>query len=657
MGERLPVCSARPLTLYREGNERLEQKKQWWQPFVILVALIVFLTVAFYADNKYQTPPPYGKSGVIEVNQNDFKRSNPIYLIDGWLLSDGTVTDQPTYIGEFSSLQRGDWLARPHGLARYLMVLRYTGTPEIVSVDFPQLASSYAISLDGTVLDRGKGNGHISFLLTEGDHLLEVRTQSRIGYYSGMYFPPALGLEQTLERVKSIQSFAYALAFLLPLALASFTIFLWRTGGRMSRWFGMLCCFYALYMFRYFVFLFGLAFVEYWFFVQSLAFYGICFSVVQLTAFVSGADGGRVWRWMRLVLFVWQVALLLLALLILVWPWTVFVHGRLTDFYYAVTFCTAVFFAVRRPSQGWEGRYTQAGCMVFGAGLMVNLFFSNQFEPIRFFWQFEWCGLLLVLLFAAMMVARSRRILRENDTLTNHLEEQVKLRTQEVAELLKERKAFFADMAHDLKAPVFATQSFIEAIRQSGVGVDMELREYLDRAEAKQREMARRLQGLSAINELDRIEGERVRISVKELLLDIDATYRGETEVRSVYLIVEPPERDAYLLAQQEKLDILFENLIYNALRATQSGGRIAVSARTGKKIWVTVEDNGCGIPKEELPLIFDRFYVGENNRETGTGLGLYIVHSIVSEMGGTISVQSVVGKGTRFLMEFPSDG
>ena len=72
------------------------------------------------------------------------------------------------------------------------------------------------------------------------------------------------------------------------------------------------------------------------------------------------------------------------------------------------------------------------------------------------------------------------------------------------------------------------------------------------------------------------------------------------------------------------------------------------------EKIYITVEDNGCGIPEEELPHIFQRFYVGENNREYGTGLGLYIVHGIVTEMGGTIDVRSTVGVGTTFTMEFP---
>lgn len=253
------------------------------------------------------------------------------------------------------------------------------------------------------------------------------------------------------------------------------------------------------------------------------------------------------------------------------------------------------------------------------------------------------------------MVSRSRRILRENDALTNHLEEQVRQRTEEVTQLLEERKAFFSDMAHDLKAPVFATQSFIKAIRKSGVGVDMELQGYLDQAEAKQIEMARRLQGLSAVNALDRIEGEKARISLLELLAEIYDAYHGEAEVRAVHFSVDSPDKDAFLLAQPEKLHMLFENLIYNAFRATPPDGSVKVSARIGnRKIRVAVEDTGCGVPEEELPLIFGRFYVGANNKGTGTGLGLYIVQSIVSELGGTINVQSAVGEGTAFLMEFP---
>lgn len=632
--------------------------KVWWQPLTVLTVLAVFFIFMFQFDNKYLTPPPYGSSGIIELDEEALTRKPPVYLIDGWLLTDERVTDKPTYIGEFSNLQRGNPTVSPHGRARYQLTLRYEGTPAIVSVDFPQLSSRYAISLDGANVVEGEGNGHISFLLTTGDHILCVETASERGYYSGMYFPPALGTEQTLSRVRNIQEFAYALAFLIPLALAVFTLFLWRTGGKISRSFGLLCCCYALYMVRYFVFLFSAPIVSYWFLIQGLALYGLCFCVVRLTAQASGSDGGKAWRWMGIALPAASVVLLLLGLLIPVFPWAVFVHGRLTDFYYMFTFGCAVFFAVQSTAaKGWERQYTLAGCTVFGAGLVINLFSSNRFEPICFFWQFEWCGLFLTVLFGAMMTARNRRILRENDALTNHLEEQVKERTKEVTRLLNERKAFFSDMAHDLKAPVFASRSFIQAIRSNSVGVDGELLGYLDQAEAKQQEMARRLQGLSALNALDRIEEKPVRISVREMLSEIYDIYYGEARVRSVYFAVDGPEQDAYFVAQPEKLNILFENLIYNALKATPPEGNITVTARVeGSGIRVSVKDTGCGIPQEELPLIFRRFYVGEKNRGTGTGLGLYIAESIVTELGGSIHARSTAGKGTEFIMVFPQD-
>lgn len=636
----------------------MEKRNVWWQPLLVLTVLTVFFTLFFYADNKYQTPPPYGKSGIITLCGQDLERNTPIFLIDGWLLTDGRTVDKPTYIGEFSNLQRENLSVSPHGQAHYQMTLRYEGAPRIVSVDFQQLSLEYIIFLDGVRLAEGAGNGRITFLLTEGDHVLIVETSSEMGYYSGMYFPPALGTEETLIRVSNMQNFSYATAFLIPLTLAVFTFFMWRTGESPGRWFGLLCCCYALYMFRYFVYLFSMPVMRYWFLIQSLALYCLCFCVVKLTVLASGSVWGKAWRRIRLVLLVLPAFMALLGASVPILPWAVWLHGRLTDIYYIFTFGAAAFFAAKGiTSQSPESRYTLAGCSVFGAGLITNLFFSNRFEPIRFFWQFEWCGLLLVLLFGAMMVSRGRRILRENDALTNHLEEQVKKRTEEVTQLLEERKAFFSDMAHDLKAPVFATQSFIEAIRRSGVGVDTELRGYLDQAEAKQQEMARRLQGLSSINELDRMKGEQIRISIREMLSEIYAVHHGEAEVRSVHLFVEPPEQDAFLTAQPEKLNILFENLLYNALKATPGNGSITVSARIeSDKICVTVKDTGCGIPKEELPFIFRRFYVGSNNRETGTGLGLYIVHSIVAEMGGTISVCSTVGKGTEFIMEFPKN-
>ena len=228
----------------------MKQQKILWQPLVILSILVLFFIFLFYTDNKYQTPPPYGASGVMVLKEADLERNSPVFLIDGWLLSDKYVTNLPTYIGEFSNLARGNWSVSPHGQARYQLTLRYAGTPKIVAVDFPRLAAQYEISLDGTSVLQGTGNGHLTFLLTPGDHELAVQTTSNFGYYSGIYFPPALSTPKTLAQIHAVQSFAYAAACLIPLALAVFPFFMWRTGGSLSRWFGTLCCCYALYMLR-----------------------------------------------------------------------------------------------------------------------------------------------------------------------------------------------------------------------------------------------------------------------------------------------------------------------------------------------------------------------------------------------------------------------
>ncbi len=620
----------------------------------LLAALLVLLALLFSHDNKYQAPPPYGKSGVISLTQDDLTRNTPVYLIDGWLLSDSRVENRPTYVGEFSNLQRGDLTADPHGQASYCLTLRYDGAPTAVAVSFPRLPGSFSLFLDGVEIDRGSGNGWAVFLLEAGDHLLRLETESHSGYYSGLYFVPALGRPELLMGLRDIQTLAYSVAISLSLLLALFTLVLWRRDRRgMEFCLGMLCCCFALYLSHYFWELFALPLPGLWQMVEGASLYGLIFCALRLTALaVDGADSPRFLRVQRAM---WIIPLLLgaLYLLIPVFPWAVYLHGRAKDIYLLFVFVCAVLLTVRGGQV--KKPFILAGGVVFSAGLMANLWLANRFEPIRFFWQFEWCGLLMTAIFAAMMVLRNRQIRRENDQLTNHLEQQVAQRTAALQLVLSERKDFFSDMAHDLKAPLRSTQGFIRAIRQNNTGVDGELLRYLDQVEQKQQEMSRRVQGLNTITQLDKIEDAPQRISIRALLSELYATHKGDAEVSSIHLTVTLPEEDCWIVAQQDKLDILFENLIYNAIRATPPEGYIRLSGEKKQDtVLLTVSDTGRGIPPEELPHIFRRFYVGAENRETGSGLGLYIARTIVEELGGTITAASTVGVGSEFIIELP---
>jgi two-component system phosphate regulon sensor histidine kinase PhoR len=105
-------------------------------------------------------------------------------------------------------------------------------------------------------------------------------------------------------------------------------------------------------------------------------------------------------------------------------------------------------------------------------------------------------------------------------------------------------------------------------------------------------------------------------------------------------------------------IDQVISNLIDNAIKYTPSGGKIDVIVEDlGKDIRVSVKDTGIGIPKEDLPRIFERFYRGDKSRSLslgGVGLGLSIVKHIVEAHGGRVGVESEIGKGSTFYFTLP---
>lgn len=117
-------------------------------------------------------------------------------------------------------------------------------------------------------------------------------------------------------------------------------------------------------------------------------------------------------------------------------------------------------------------------------------------------------------------------------------------------------------------------------------------------------------------------------------------------------------ETSALLLANPDLFSEILRNLIENAIKYTPAGGRIALACtETAHHIVITVADNGIGIAQSDLPRIFDRFYRVDKARARasgGNGIGLALVKYLVKLFGGTITVESELGKGTRFTLTFP---
>jgi two-component system phosphate regulon sensor histidine kinase PhoR len=127
---------------------------------------------------------------------------------------------------------------------------------------------------------------------------------------------------------------------------------------------------------------------------------------------------------------------------------------------------------------------------------------------------------------------------------------------------------------------------------------------------------------------------------------------------KGLTLTLEPIDTDYRILADEDALEHILDNLIDNALKYTDNGGKVTLSLRVDQDAaTVEVKDTGIGIPQHHLSRIFERFYRVDRHRSRevgGTGLGLSIVKHLVQAMGGSVSVTSRLNEGSTFSVRFP---
>ncbi|NPC81709.1 response regulator, partial [Pyxidicoccus fallax] len=142
-------------------------------------------------------------------------------------------------------------------------------------------------------------------------------------------------------------------------------------------------------------------------------------------------------------------------------------------------------------------------------------------------------------------------------------------------------------------------------------------------------------------------------VDVRELVRRVVDLLSGQAEARRVALEKAPREEPLPPVAgEEERLRQVLINLCLNALEATPAGGKVTVSAgHEGGRVWLTVDDAGPGVPPEVRDRIFEPFFT---TKAQGSGLGLSIVHAIVTQHGGTLEVGTAPGGGARFILQLP---
>ncbi|HEU4962472.1 MAG TPA: ATP-binding protein [Bacilli bacterium] len=222
------------------------------------------------------------------------------------------------------------------------------------------------------------------------------------------------------------------------------------------------------------------------------------------------------------------------------------------------------------------------------------------------------------------------------------------------------RRDFVANVSHEIRTPLTTVKSYIEALEDGAIESPQHAKRFLS---VIHHETDRMVRLVSDLLQLSRLESGRdpwhIRThNLRELVQNACFRFTMQLQRREVALSFEVPQGLA-VEVDADKLDQVFDNLISNAIKYTADGGRIRVAAHrpSGKFVLVQIIDTGYGIPKTDLPQIFDRFYRVDKARSRqmgGTGLGLSIAKQIIEKHGGQIRIDSEEGQGTVVSFTLP---
>jgi len=242
----------------------------------------------------------------------------------------------------------------------------------------------------------------------------------------------------------------------------------------------------------------------------------------------------------------------------------------------------------------------------------------------------------------------------------NQMEERMLQQVQLLRQTDQLRRELIANVSHDLRTPLASIQGYLETMTMNAATLGDEQRQHYLAVASKN---ARRLATLvEELFELARLESKEMQVEIEpfpiaELVQDVVQDFQLRASDSGITLEASLPQGTPLVAADIGLIQRALQNLIANALRHTQSGGRVAIAVEARERLVVVrVEDTGCGIPQHELEQVFERFYQADSGSSGGSagGLGLAIVKKILELHGSAVEASSTVGEGTSFWFSLP---
>ena len=224
---------------------------------------------------------------------------------------------------------------------------------------------------------------------------------------------------------------------------------------------------------------------------------------------------------------------------------------------------------------------------------------------------------------------------------------------QELSSIETMKDDFIANVSHEIKTPLAVIRGYASALQREDLS-DEERREYAQTISSASESLSTLISNILKLNKLENQEivPNAQPYDLTRQLSDCALAHEELWEKKNIEFDAQLEER-VMIMADESMLEIVFNNLIANAIKFTEPGGRVLLrQEKEGAEVIVTVSDTGCGMDEETVKHIFDKFYQGDTSHSReGNGLGLALAKRVLDISGGSISVTSAPGEGTEFVV------
>lgn len=349
----------------------------------------------------------------------------------------------------------------------------------------------------------------------------------------------------------------------------------------------------------------------------------------------------------------------------------------------SVLICGAFLLAILVSANTWYGRFLPGLSLLFGLQLLYMVYLLARKNPLN-----RQENALIVIGISSLIVSFTNDVLFEAGVIDSWfllpagffifilcqalllalkfstallLSEKLNVELVKAAERKKMeemKNRFFANMTHELRTPLTLIMAPAEKLLRETTGTETTQKPL----RSIYRNASHLLNLINQLLDINKIgSGAMAATATSEHVMSLlDRLYESFIPLatdKGIDLVFHTRDVPPVLLIDAEKFDRILSNLLSNAIRFTPSGGRVEVSVKKGtSSLDITVSDSGIGIPRDQLPYVFDRFYQVPEHAATygGTGIGLSLVKELIDLLAGEITVRSTPGLGTVFHVKFP---